>query len=270
MTPQFVPSWRFNYEGLAGYVCGGHEHGVELTCGIDKRPVTRCMCLNLEHYYAKSCRGGRFVPRGKATVRAEQISDNTIRVEIDPWGHWNLTATITYTLMPDRIIEATFDFAFGTNYEDFEAFVSNYFHAPTEPHVHLGGAWTQPRLGEREHRYWPRSERDGAVVQDGRLDEFIAGMKEPYEVPVDPLCYDYPVMVTPIGDSRWSVVHIVQRKMCPTLSANRTWHAHDFSLVGHDVCEGDQLSCRAWMAYAKLESLDDALSLHKRLDAEGA
>ena len=137
-------------------------------------------------------------------------------------------------------------------------------------HVHLGGAWVQPRLGEREHRYWPRSERDGAVVQDGRLDGFIAEMKEPYDVPVDPLCYDHPVMVTPIGDSGWSVVHVVQRKACPSLSANRTWHAHDFSLIGHDVSEGDQLSCRAWMAYAKLESLDDALSLHKRLDAEEA
>ena len=109
---ELVPSWRFKREGLAGYISGGPEHGVELTHGADGRPVTRCMCLNLEHYYAKSCRGGRFVPRGKADVRTEQADEGGVRVEISAWGDWNVTSTITYRLLPERIIEATFDFAF--------------------------------------------------------------------------------------------------------------------------------------------------------------
>ena len=270
MMNEVPPAWRFKYDTLAGYVVGGHEHGLHLTDGADGAPVTRSMSMNLEHYYSKSARGGRFVPRFKAEVQTERTADGTVIVRIAPYGNWSVSATVSYRFLPDRVIETRFEFDFGASYRDFEAFISNYFHSPMEPHVHTGGRWARPQLGGREHRYWTRDERDAQVVADGRLDEFLAEMKEPYEVPVDPVRYDLPVLITPIGDSGWSVINVAERKTCPSLSANRTWNAHDFSLIGHDVEKGQRIVCRAWTIYSKLESLDDVIPLYERLTGEQA
>ena len=270
MKTALEPAWRFRYEGLSGYVYGGHEHGLYLTAGIDGSGVTRTMCLNVEHYYARTHRGGRFVPRNKAEIRAEQTAEDTVTVRIAPYGTWKVETRVSYTLLSDRVIEARYDFSFGAAYKDFEVFISNYFLADTEPHVHIGGRWVQPRLGGREHRYWARSRRDAEVIADGRLAEFLSEEKEPYIVPVDPLLYDYPIMITPVGEMGWSVVNMVEKAICPSISANRTWQAHDFSLIGHDVNEGQQIAGRAWLVYTKLESLDEAILLYNRLTGESA
>ena len=73
-------------------------------------------------------------------------------------------------------------------------------------------------------------------------------------------------MVSPIRDSGWSVVHVIERAQCPSISANRRWQAHDFSLLGRDVAAGETVSCRAWMIYARLNCLDDALKLADTVD----
>jgi len=85
------------------------------------------------------------------------------------------------------------------------------------------------------------------------------------ERPIDARCYDYPVMVSPIRDTGWNVVNIVEREVCPTLSANRRWNAHDFSLIGRDVAKGETVVCRAWMIYAELKSNDEAMDLAAKL-----
>lgn len=264
MAEQLIDSWGFDYENLSGYISTGHQHGIELTKGADGNPVTRQMCLNMEHYYAKA-RSGRFVPRNKADVSFERMRDDAICIVISPYGEWDLTSVITYRLLPERIIEATFEFSSEADFPAFEAFISNYFHEPTEPHIHIGGKWVQPSLGDREHRYWARDEQAVQDIRDSRLDDFLAEGKGKYEAPIDPLYYDYPVMVTPIGDSGWSVVHAIEREWCPSISANRIWRAHDFSLVGQDVSAGQVITCKAWMAYRELSSLDDALKLHESL-----
>ena len=69
------PSVAFAYDSLAGYVSGGRHQGVELTRGADGRPVTRAMCLNLEHYYARGAGKGMFVPRYEAPATTEVLSD---------------------------------------------------------------------------------------------------------------------------------------------------------------------------------------------------
>ena len=229
--------------------------------------MTRPMCLNLEHYYARDARGGRFVPRYQAPVREARLDLHRVRVDIAPCGDWQVAAAITYELQPGRVVQAAFEFEFLAPYRDFEAFISHYFPFPDEPLLRLGGQWVRPTLGPREHRYWPRSPGDAAAIGDGRLDEFLAELKEPYEVPVDPRCYDEPVMITTIPGSDWSVVHAAERHCCPSLSANRTWHAHDFSLVGRDVAAGERVVCRAWMAYVKLTSPDAALELYREWTA---
>ncbi|MBI2192370.1 MAG: hypothetical protein HYU36_10330 [Planctomycetes bacterium] len=265
MTPSLVESWKFKYDGLAGYFCGGHEHGIELTAGADGRPVTRPMGLNLEHYYARSARGGRFVPRYKAEVKTEKLGDNGMRLRIAPCGSWQVGVQIDYRLLPNRVIEARFELTFHEAFQAFEAFVSNYFHEPVEPFVHVGGVWMRPQLGDREHRYWARSNAEANDIRDGRLDEFLAEVKNDYRISVDPQPYDCPILISPIRDTGWSLVHVVEPGLCPSLSANRTWHAHDFSLVGRDVSKDETVSARAWMAYQKLESLDDALRLFEGL-----
>jgi hypothetical protein len=265
MATELVPSWRFKTEGLAGYIAGGHEHGLHWTEGVDGGPVTRPMCMNLEHYYARSERGGRFVPRYKAEVQSERTSAGVVIVRVGPCRNWNLDATISFRFVAEHVVEARYDFLFHEAYWDFEAFISNYFHAPAEPLIHLGGAWVRPRLGEREHRYWARNGQDARVLVDGRLDEFLAEMKGEYSVPVDALRYDVPVMITPVGEAEAAVVHFVERAQCPSLSANRTWNAHDFSLIGGDVHKGETVTCRAWMAYMKLASPDEVIPLYEQL-----
>ena len=272
LADDFAPAWRFKCKGLAGYITGGRQHGIHFTEGADRAPVTRPMSLNLEHYYAKAQRGGRLLPRFKVDVQSELTKDGTIVLRFAPYENWNVTASITYKFVSEHTVEACFGFEFGQAYQDFEAFISNYFLAPTEPYIHMGGTWTQPQLGDREHRYWVRDDRDASVVVDGRLDEFLGEMEEEYTqeyaVPVDPLRYDYPIMISPIGGSGWSVVHCVEREMCCNLSVNRTWNAHDFSLIGRGVEQGERVSCRAWMTYAKLESMDDAIKLYGQLTGQ--
>jgi len=248
---------------LSRHISGGHEHGVELTAGADLKPVTRPMCLNLEHYYARAM-SGRFVPRQKAEITGERVANDAVQIKIAPFEQWRVEAAITYTLLPAGVIEARFELSFDADYPRFEAFISNYFHEPTEPHIRVGGSWAQPKLGEREHRYWPRSTQDAADVGDGRLDEFYQTMAD-YACPVDPQCYDLPVMVTPIADSDWSIIHVIEPEQCASLSANRTWHAHDFSLFGRDVSKGETHVARAWMAYRQLDNLDQALELYTEL-----
>jgi len=258
-------SWRFEYRPLAGFICDGDAHGVELTRGVDGGPVTRARCLNVEHYYAANCSGGRFVPRSKADHTAECLSDDVVRVTISPYGDWHVRATVDYRVLPECVIEATFRFAFEANYTAFEAFISNYFHEPDEPYLCLGGQWEQPRLGDLEHRFWARGRRDAADLGDGRIAEFLTEARGDYEAPIDERFYDLPILVTPIRQTGWSIVHAVEGDVCPSLSANRTWHAHDFSLVGHDVSAGQTVTCRAWMAYVKLDRPEQAVDLYHRL-----
>jgi hypothetical protein len=261
-TPEFTASWRFAYDGLAGYIAGGHEHGVEPTAGADSQPVTRPMCLNLEHYAARSRTDGLFVPRYKAPVQAQQVAADTVRVVVEPYSEWQVRAAITYRLLPDRVIGARYDFVFGADYSGFEAFVSSYFRAPNEPYLYLGAGWKQPALGESEHRFWARDPEEAENVRALYSDAFqrvhLAGT-------VDPAHYGHPIMVTPVADSGWSVLTLIDRAECPNLSANRRWNAHDFSLVGRDVARGESVTSRAWLAYARLESLDQALTLYQQL-----
>jgi hypothetical protein len=261
-TPDLVPCWRFAYDGLAGYISGGHEHGVELTTGADVQPVTRPMCLNLEHYHARSHADGLFVPRYKAPVQAEQVAEDSVRVAIGPNDRWQVRATITYRLLPHRVIRARYDFLFDADFPGFEAFVSNYFHSPTEPYLHLGDGWQQPTIRESEHRFWARGPSEAENVRALYPDSF-----QPVHLTavVDPAPYKYPIVVTPIADSGWSVITLVDRSGCPNLSANRRWNAHDFALVGRDVARGESITCRASLAYARLESLDQALTLFQKL-----
>jgi len=266
MTSDLVKSWRFKYKDLSGYISGGHEHGVELTAGVDGVPVTRAMCLNLEHYYAMSRSVGFFVPRYKAAVKSQCLGSRAVRIVIEPFEEWQIRSALTFILLPDRIIEVCYEFSFDADYNGFQALISNYFHRSTEPYLHLSGQWVQPKLSDREHRFWVSGAVEAANI--ARLYD-ISGFssKEAREIEhyIDSQYYDYPVMVTPIAGSSWAVVNIVQPTMCASLSANRRWKAHDFSLVGRDVARGETVECRAWLAYVRLESLDEALSLYDRL-----
>src|SRR5689334_10081025 len=95
MPTELTPSLRFRRDGFAGYITGGHEHGVHLTEGADGLPITRPMCLNVEHYYATNARGGRFVPRYKAAVHTDLTGD-ALRLRIEPFEAWRVSVDATY------------------------------------------------------------------------------------------------------------------------------------------------------------------------------
>ena len=240
---------------------------MELTAGADGQPVTRPMCLNLEHYFARS-HAGPLVPRYQAPVRTEWVADGmrgAVRIMVGPIEAWQVRATITYRLRPERVIEARYDFAFDADYAGFEAFVSNYFRAPAAPYVHLGEGWVQPAIGADEHRFWVRGPRE---AENARVVYPDAFRRVQLTAAIDPAPYRHPIMVTPVARSRWSVVTIADPEGCASLSANRRWNAHDFSLVGRDVARGQTVTCRAWMAYVRLEVLDEAVMLYRRLTGE--
>lgn len=110
MAIEVAESLRFRCEGLAGYISGGHEHGVELTGGHGHRPVTMRMCMNVEQYYARSQRGGRFFPRYRADVTTERVGTEALRVTIAPFGDWAVESIVTFRLREERVIEAEYEF----------------------------------------------------------------------------------------------------------------------------------------------------------------
>lgn len=269
---EFAPAIRFRDNSWNGYISGGKEHGVELTRGIDfVSPVTRAMCLNLEHYYATDCVNGMFVPRYKASRRSRLIGDRTVRIEIESFEEWRVRSTVTLRLLeePARTIEAEYDFTFERGFEYFECLVSNYFHEKTPPFLHLGGQWVRVELDDSEHRSWMRSPEDAARLRrriDGQWPEIRSYVpNNDVSLPIDSECYSRPVMVSTIADTGWSVVNVVEPEHCPSLSANRRFWAHDFSILGRPVAAGERVRCRAWLAYAKLDKLGDALAMADRL-----
>ncbi|MFC1452418.1 hypothetical protein ACFLSJ_03630 [Verrucomicrobiota bacterium] len=257
-----VPSWRFDSDGMHGYVVGGREHGVHITSTPDGVPATKPMCLNLEHYCARSCSEGRFVPGKVAPMRTEQVG-NSVCLDIEPHGDWALRTTIQYQIRRDRIVEVFLAFAFHQAFKGFEASVSNYFLAPTEPFVAAGGGWRNRPLGENVHRFWARGRAQAANIAAVYPKE-----AEPdcgIEWQIDDEYFDFPIMITPITGSKYSVIIIADPLQCSSLSANRKWNAHDFSLVGRNVSRGETIACRAWIACRVLDSPDDAFRLYDEL-----
>jgi|GEM_PF-2471567 len=266
MAPTLSDDLHFQYDDvLSGVVSGGQEHGIELARGADGRRVTRPMCMNLEHYYSPSAKGGLFAPRNKAPLAIRRIDDRAVRIDVAEYENWRIRCTIIYRLLPECTIEAEYRFEFGAGCRQFEGFISNYFHEPTLPWLRLGGKWQQAKLDDpvHDHRFWCRSRDDAAAlaaVLPIRNAEYCELGQTDVGMPIDAATYDEPVMVSPIRDSGWAVVHWVERDACPSFSANVRWQAHDFSLIGRDVAPGEKITCRAWMAYRKLSKLDDALA----------
>lgn len=262
LAPSLVRSLQFDANGVRGYVTGGGQHGVEIVSMRDRHPGTRPMCMNLEHYYSRSCREGLFVPRAKARVHTELLEDG-VRIHIDPFDRWLVETEVVLRVLDGPMIEACYTFSFLSRFEGFEALVSNYFLDPTEPFLHLGGEWRRPEVSEREHRFWPRGRREAdniAAIYPGELTP-----SDDIELTVDEEAYDHPIMVTPVRDTPTSIVNIVEPRYCSSLSANRRWNAHDFSLVAMDVDRGETVSCRAWLVCCELGSLDDAIGLQDQL-----
>ncbi len=257
-----APSWRFKRARIQGYIAGGGEHGVEITDAGDGLPGTRPMCLNLEHYYSRSCHNGRFVPRSRAKVTSTCVGDAVV-VTIDPHDAWEVRTEITFMVLDMPAVEAHYRFRFLAPFAGFEALVSNYFLDPTEPYIHLGGAWKRPRLGDGEHRFWAKGPDQADNIRAVYPKELTPA--DSIELAIDPDYYDYPIMITPVRNTRSSIVTVVEPQHCSSLSANRRWNAHDFSLIAQDVKQGQEVSCRAWLACCELASLDDAIQLYDEL-----
>src|ERR1041385_8959366 len=106
-----IESWKFQMDGVTGYIAGGGEHGIQIASTADLQPGTRAMCMNLEHYYSRSCANGRFVPRYQATVQSERTGENSVRIRIAPHGEWRVEASVDFTVLPGMIIETRYEFS---------------------------------------------------------------------------------------------------------------------------------------------------------------
>jgi hypothetical protein len=263
MGQQLIPSWQFQNEGVRGYITGGGQHGVEIADVGDGLPGTRSMCLNLEHYYSRSCREGRFVPRLKARTSSSLLGKDVVSIRIDPFQEWRVRTEITYTVLPGSLIEARYHFSFLSDFDGFEALVSNYFVVQTEPYIHIGGAWVRPSIAGREHRFWARGPDQADNIRAVYPTE-VAPV-ENVDLKVDPSYYNYPIMVTEVRETGKSAVNMVEPGYCSSLSANRLWNAHDFSILAADVKEGEEISCRAWLAICNLKCLDEAIELYEKV-----
>lgn len=93
--------------------------------------------------------------------------------------------------------------------------------------------------------------------------------KNDYILSIGVQFYELPIMLTETACPRWCVIHVIERQVCPSISANRTWNAHDFSVVGKDVKAGETVKCRAWMVYDELTRLDDTLKVYARFRPDG-
>jgi hypothetical protein len=258
-----VPSWQFQNEGVRGYISGGGQHGVEIADVGDGLPGTRPMCLNLEHYYSRSCREGRFVPRLKAQTSSSSLGEEVVSVRVEPFQEWRVRTEITFTVLPGPLIEAQYHFSFLSDFNGFEALVSNYFLEQTEPYIHIDGAWVRPSIADREHRFWARDR-----VKADNIEEVYPPEVAPVEnvdLQVDPSYYNYPIMVTEVRETDKSVVNMVEPLYCSSLSANRLWNAHDFSIIAADVKAGEEISCLAWLAICSLDCLDGARELYEKV-----
>ena len=151
--------------GVAAYLAGGEEHGVEITSGADGEPVTRAMCMNLEHYLAISPRGGLFVPRYRAPRATATPIDDTIAISIRPFDPWQIHTTVSLRALSGHLIEARYEFRFEAVFDEFEAFVSNYLYGANPPWLHLAGHWQQVKLTGKEHRFWARDGASATRIQ---------------------------------------------------------------------------------------------------------
>lgn len=259
MNDEFLQSWKFVSDGLRGYISGGDEHGVELSAGADEEPVTRRMCLNVEHYLADTQPFGEFVPRHEAAISSRRTAAGEIQVSIDRTAEWPVSTKITFDIPASRTLEAEYEFTFHDDIPGFEAFISNYFHDQTPPFLRLDGQWVQPEVADSEHRFWVAEDGNQQAVRD-RYPSSPMGL----DGIVSDARFEYPLMITPVPGSDATVVHVVEPEECVTLSINRTYNAHDFSLVGRDVTAGESVTCRAWMRYAALDDLDGAIDIYDR------
>lgn len=257
--------WRFESDGVVGYVTGGGEHGVEITEAPDRTPATRRLCLNLEHYLAANRGFGEFVPREKAAVETERAGPETVEIAVEPHDEWPVRTTLELTLRGDRMVEARYEFSFDEAVSGFEAFVSNYFHEPTPPLVHLDSEWTRPSLNDAEHRFWAAAGTARHRIRSLYPEPFMG---------LDPTVADAgltaPVMVTPVTDSEWRVVLAADPNNCASLSANRRFNAHDVSLVGRDVEAGETVSARVWLWLTDADDPDAVLERFEELVADDA
>jgi len=80
------------------------------------------------------------------------------------------------------------------------------------------------------------------------------------ELTTDEGFYDYPLMVTPVGNKS-TILPVADSACCSNLPPNRRRNTHDLSPLAGDVKEGGEASSRTWLARCDLGCLDDAIQV---------
>ena len=254
------PVYEFSTPVFSGIIRPyGHLHGLVITNDAEGRLVTspgKCF-MNLEHYEAKD-RQGLFVPRDLCQ-HSSNIGDGWLAIHFAKTNNWRVESQVRYWFISDDTIDIEFEFLFDEDLESFEGFIASYMVPGTlPPWIKINGQWTRPEINNevKEQLFIPKDKKALKVVEDGRW-QILYDRGNAYRAIRQ--YYDLPVMVTTRDNdlSTPVIIQMVNPKLCFALSPNRFAPAHDFSIVGRKVTNGETIIAKARLVYRKIDRLND-------------
>lgn len=253
------PVYEFKVGDMHGYVRPiGHHHGLIIN-GHANQPITKArMCtMNLEHYVCADGHGP-FVPR-KTELQSYRVEGQRLTIDFAPTEEWKLESSLEYDFSSSEYIDVTFTFRFAKDYRNFEAFVASYMHNPVPPLLKTDGIWLRLQPERGWQMFAAKSAEHAKMVEDGRWSWFPDSLRSK----VIDTFYDLPVLVTRDDTTGYALIQMVDPRECMGLSPNTFAPAHDLSLIGHDVKEGDVVIVPVRLLYRQIESMDEVEALYE-------
>jgi len=262
-----VTFYEFQSGELRGYLRGtGPCPGIQITEAGEKGAITPPggSLMSLTHYLSAS-HAAPEAPR-KTPGRTEEVRGNTLVVRFPATQDWPLEALVSYRVGDEGRIDAGFAFHFSQPLAGFEAQVtSTFLHGSGVPHLHVGGDWLRPALGEKEISFFARDAAAAMLIEDGRWDFCLA---RGYRVLLDERGYDYPLLVHMEEKSGWALVQMLLTEECPSISVCSSPAQLNFSLLGRQARAGERVSCHARLAYGRFRGLEGILPLYHQFVRE--
>ena len=260
-TPRDLPLYEIWSGDLRAAMRPAGEHHGLILAAADGTPITRpFFCtMNLEHYCSTgAC--GFFTPR-RDVAQSYEITPDGMAISFGPNPEWNLHARISYTRREPGAFDVVFEFTFGENYPNFEAFIASYFHGKRIPYLLTDAGPVRPRIEPKQQLFFPRDDGAAQQIGDGRWNVLrkvnLYGEADP-----EGRRYAVPLTIHRDDETGWSLVQMADRNFCGAVSVNTFAYAQDFSLVSRDVSAGEHVRVAARVQYAKLDAPEDALELY--------
>jgi hypothetical protein len=166
-----------------------------------------------------------------------------------PVPEWYVCAHLEYDVSGENSIGVKFVFDIGKDYPEFEAFIASYFWGKRIPYIWTSHDLVRPSIANGQQRFFPRDDAAAKQVDDGRWG-FLKNVGLFAEN--DGRNYRYPAILHYDDDDHWGLLQLVEPNECAAVSINTFAYAQDFSLMGRDVKQGDQIVVRARVIWAEM------------------